>query len=239
MNHGPLIFLGVFATCALSWFGMIVTPQLQIGNEQATNLPPANVLYPTAPAGLAQQGREVYRANGCQYCHTQVVRHNGYTPANLRTGDFGPDFARGWGVRNSVSRDYLYESPLMLGWLRIGPDLKNIGERQTNEVWHLLHLYNPQITSKGSVMPPYPYLFTKRPIKTGQAQSPEALVLAGEFAPESGYEIVPKGEAIALVNYLLSLQSDIALFEAPWAPKPKADTNATPSEAGSTNLPPK
>src|SRR5262249_28061060 len=104
---------------------------------------------------------------------------------------------------------------------------------------HLLHLYNPQITSKGSIMPPYPYLFAKRRLRPGRAPSPEALVLAGEFAPEPGYEIVPKSEAIALVNYMLSLQSDISLFEAPWAPKPKSETNAAPDSAALTNAPPK
>jgi cytochrome c oxidase cbb3-type subunit 2 len=238
MNYGPLIFLGVFGSFVLSWVAMILAPQLQLGNEQPALLPPASILYPTAPPGLAQQGREVYRANGCQYCHTQVVRHEGYTPANMRSQQYGADFARHWGTRNSVARDYLYDQPVMLGTVRVGPDLKNIGQRRTNEVWHYLHLYNPQLTSKGSIMPPYPYLFQKRKLGPGQTSSPNAIAFPGESGPEAGYEIVPKHEAVALVHYLMTLQSDLSVpGEAPVPPPAGQGTNAAPGTAGATNAP--
>ncbi|HAV61300.1 MAG TPA: hypothetical protein DCY13_02930, partial [Verrucomicrobiales bacterium] len=35
-------------------------------------------VYPVEPLGLAQQGAEVYRANGCYACHSQQVRQTGY-----------------------------------------------------------------------------------------------------------------------------------------------------------------
>ena len=41
----------------------------------------------------------------------------------------------------------------MLGAQRIGQDLMNVGARQTNELWHFIHLYDPQSVSPGSVMP--------------------------------------------------------------------------------------
>ena len=57
MNHGPLIFLGVFAALALSWFGLVFEPQLQLGNaEQATNLVNTAELYPQMRPGMARQG---------------------------------------------------------------------------------------------------------------------------------------------------------------------------------------
>ena len=77
MNHGPLIFLGVLVTFVASWWGLVFAPQLQIGSQQ-----PAQVdtgVYPTRRPGMAQQGREVYVANGCVHCHSQQVHQDGYT----------------------------------------------------------------------------------------------------------------------------------------------------------------
>ena len=33
MNHGPIVFLGVFFALATSWFGFVLMPQLQIGGQ--------------------------------------------------------------------------------------------------------------------------------------------------------------------------------------------------------------
>ena len=41
---------------------------------------------------------------------------------------------RGWGKRRSVARDYLFVERPMLGSLRIGPDLANVGTRQSKDV---------------------------------------------------------------------------------------------------------
>lgn len=203
MNYGPLVLLGVFLTLAASWCGLVLVPQIQYGRLQAQLIEETGRLYPQPKTGLAAQGLEVYRANGCIYCHSQQVRPAG----------FGADIDRGWGLRRSVSRDYLYEKPVMLGTMRTGPDLTNIGLRQPSVDWQMNHLYNPQSTSKGSVMPPYAYLFEVR--KAGKAPAPDALKLPPEFAPPAGFEVVPKPEAQALVAYLLSLKVDVALPEAP------------------------
>ncbi|MBI4660051.1 MAG: ribosomal protein L7/L12 [Verrucomicrobia bacterium] len=306
MNQGPLIFLGVFLAMALSWYGMVVVPHAQLGRLQEANVPPANARYPTLKSGLAQQGREVYRANGCNYCHTQQVRAEAKydvvlanagtnktelvkvildlnaglsaeaaskladaAPAPLARGlretaaaDLarkfeelkkigapeakvdvvvrysGPDIQRGWGRRHSVAQDYLYERPVMLGNVRVGPDLANIGARQPDAATQLLHLYNPQISAKGSTMPPYPFLFETRQVIA--KPSPDALKLPGEFGPPAGYEVVPKPEARALVAYLLSLQTDASLFESPLPLPPKksgaeAATNQPPAAAEATS----
>lgn len=74
MNYGPLVFLAAFFALASSWCGFVFTPQLQIGRLQQTNtVGGAAVAYPVARPGLAQQGMEVYRADGCAYCHSQQV----------------------------------------------------------------------------------------------------------------------------------------------------------------------
>jgi cytochrome c oxidase cbb3-type subunit 2 len=78
MNHGPLVFLAAFFALASSWCGFVLAPQLQIGHLQQTNtIGGAGIAYPVARPGLARQGLEVYRANGCAYCHSQQVGQTG------------------------------------------------------------------------------------------------------------------------------------------------------------------
>src|SRR5205809_6295432 len=100
MNRGPLIFLGVFFALATSWFGLVLMPQLEIGGQQPDKtdllaklesrenwklrlrgLPVKDEgfgsIYPSTPAGMAKQGAEIYRANGCATCHTRQVLQTG------------------------------------------------------------------------------------------------------------------------------------------------------------------
>jgi cytochrome c oxidase cbb3-type subunit II len=129
----------------------------------------------------------------------------------------GVDIARpGWGLRRSVAADYLYDAPVQLGSLRAGPDLANIGVREPDLNWQLVHLYAPQSLVKDSAMPPFRFLFKLRKI-TG-APSPDALQFPKNFAPPAGYEIVPTPQAEQLAAYLLSLKSDVPLYAAPFTP---------------------
>lgn len=128
----------------------------------------------------------------------------------------GPDIARGWGMRQSVAEDYLYDQPVQLGNLRAGPDLANIGVREPDANWQLTHLYAPSGVVKGSTMPPFRYLFELR--KIGDAPSPEALQFPKEFALPAGYEVVPTPEAKQLAAYLLSLRANAPLYSAPVSP---------------------
>jgi hypothetical protein len=162
----------------------------------------------------------------------------GDSKVEVRIVPLGPDIALGWGKRRSVAADFLFDQPVMPGSQRIGPDLASVGSRWPGTDLQLLHLYNPQITVKKSVMPPYPFLFEKRKINRGP--SLDALKVAGNLVPEAGYEIVPTDDARSLVAYLLSLRTDTPVFEAPLtvppAP-PAADTNAPANAA--TNSPSK
>jgi cbb3-type cytochrome oxidase cytochrome c subunit len=74
-------------------------------------------------SGMAERGRKIYAANGCVYCHSQQVRAD-YAAS---------DIDRNWGPRRSAPRDYLFERPVMLGKMRLGPDLSNIGKRAPAE----------------------------------------------------------------------------------------------------------
>ena len=214
MNYGPLVFLGIFFSFCLSWIGMIFAPQLQVGSQQVQTIEATGQRYPSAHAGQANQGEQLYRSLGCAACHTQVVRPN--------------DVPR-LGVRIAVAQDYLYENPTMLGSQRLGPDLKNVGLRRTEMNWHLKHLYNPRSVpgAEKSLMPRYPFLFEKHKLAAGQKPSVNSVLVEGDT------EIIAKPAAYQLVSYLFSLHAEAPLFEAP-LPQPK--TNAAPVEA-STNAP--
>jgi len=206
MNNGILIFLGVILTVLWSWYGFIAQNVREISKLQPATLITGEK-FPTGRSGTAALGQEVYRANGCASCHTMQVRAQ----------DYGADIERGWGKRNTVLRDFVHDRHVFLGQTRIGPDLAGIGTRPyATREWHLAHLYNPRTVVPKSLMPQYPYLFEVRKIKGGQP-SPEALSLAPEFRKDvrEGYEVIPTREANALVEYLMSLQSDVRLFEAP------------------------
>ena len=216
MNNGPLLFLGIFASLASSFWGLLLVPQLQLGSQQQiTNS--AMALYPQPRGGSAKAGAEVYRSLGCVECHSQQVR------------GLGADRARNWGPRITVAQDYLGDYPVLLGAQRLGPDLANIGLRQTNATDLLRRLYNPQLMMPGSMMPPHRFLFERQKLKDDQKPALEAVAFESSGG-QATYEVVPSPEAIALVDYLLSLRADSPLFE---APLPKSATNTT--EAASTN----
>jgi cbb3-type cytochrome oxidase cytochrome c subunit len=290
MKTGALVFLTAFLALALSWGGFVLAPQIQLGRTSQTNVLGGNVPYPYARPGLAQQGAQVYRENGCMYCHTQQTRQEGSrveviltaagtngsatmeaiaqlnpelakkspvvlfgelplfiaefpnvpatAPATkalkagggkteVRITSVGTDSARGWGQRRTVAQDFLFDNPVQPGSRRIGPDLANIGARNPDVNWHLVHLYAPRSKAEKSTMPPYRYLFETRPIKN--TPSADALHLSGEYAPPPGYEVVPTDDARALAAYLVSLRADAPLFEAPLT-VPQA-----PAEPASTN----
>jgi cytochrome c oxidase cbb3-type subunit 2 len=154
-------------------------------------------------ARLADAGMDVYSANGCLYCHSQQVR-----PAYLST-----DIAKGLGPRRTVARDYIRSRPVFLGTMRTGPDLTNVGLRYSAE-WQHRHLYEPAEVSKGSIMPAFRYLYRMQKIQ-GAPSADAVQGLTGPHAPKPGYEVVPTGDAKALVAYLLSLKRDYSLPEAP------------------------
>ena len=203
MNRAPLIFLGIFFALTLSWTGIVLVNQISYGSLRPVFDEDEGKAYPLQTPGLAARGKLVYQDLGCISCHSQQVRRPGY----------GSDTARGWGDRQSVARDYIRESRVLLGTMRTGPDLRNIGARQADPTWHYLHLYDPQITSAGSIMPPHRFLFETRKI-LGQP-SPKAIQdkLPEKYRPKAGYEIVPTERGESLVDYLISLKDTYAYPE--------------------------
>jgi cbb3-type cytochrome oxidase cytochrome c subunit len=78
MKYGPLVFLAAFLALSASWCGFVLTPQIQLGRAiQETNSVVTSDLYPSGRPGLARQGLDVYRSEGCAYCHSQQVEQQG------------------------------------------------------------------------------------------------------------------------------------------------------------------
>jgi len=117
------LFLGIFGTFAFSWAGLTLIPNWQIGHLDPQSDEEQTDIYPMPKSGMAERGRKIYAANGCVYCHSQQVRAD-YAAS---------DIERKWGTRRSAPRDYIFERPAMLGKLRMGPDLSNIGKRAPAE----------------------------------------------------------------------------------------------------------
>lgn len=206
MNNFRIVFLGFLLTFASAWVGLAILPSHYFATLQPAHDPVTGAELPPPLDPLAQRGAQVYLANGCVYCHSQQVR-----PA-----DAGSDIARGWGQRRTVARDYLRDQVAVMGTMRTGPDLSNIGVRNPSDTWHLLHLYNPQLTSPGSIMPPFRFLFEK--VKPGSQPRADALQLPpGESTP--GYEVIPSDDARALVAYLKALRR--SAYSLPEEPLPE------------------
>ncbi|MFA6962490.1 MAG: cbb3-type cytochrome c oxidase subunit II [Opitutaceae bacterium] len=226
MNRAPLIFLGVFCALAFSFVGLVLTNQLTYGAFTTHVDEDEGKVFPLQTPGIAAQGKLVYQDLGCVSCHTQQARREGFG------SDIG-EHSRGWGERQSVARDYLRESRVLLGSQRIGPDLRNLAVRKNPDNvaftadWLYRYLFNPKLVVKDSSMARYAFLFETRKI-IGEP-SPKALKLPEIYAPEEGYELVPTARGEALVAYLLSLKDTYAYPETKnvYTPPPASEEGET------------
>jgi cytochrome c oxidase cbb3-type subunit II len=186
MNRYLVIFLGAVATVTFAFAVLVGVPRLQLAG-----VPAPAALRPYGEQETA--GRALYVSLGCHYCHSQQVR----------TPSFGSDSARGWG-RASAPADYVFDRPHLLGTMRTGPDLMNIGVRQPSRDWHYLHLYQPRAVSPYSVMPSFPFLFALK----DQAEMGDEIVNTPPGLVPAGKVLVALPEARALVDYLLAMQHE-------------------------------
>ena len=217
MKHFSVLLFGIFIILTSSFLGLISSSLNQLGDlKQSTEslelnesgeliLVEGDPLYPMKLSGLSEQGHMEYIQLGCVNCHSQQVRRE----------ELGKDLERGFGQRVSVPRDYIMQSNVVLGYTRLGPDLSNVGARIKDLNWHLLHLYKPQITSPGSLMPPFPFLFETVEISETTATDSALVFPEGNpYTPKEGMAIIPTKRAIALVEYLLNLDIHYNLPEA-------------------------
>jgi cytochrome c oxidase cbb3-type subunit 2 len=168
----------------LVYFGLALLMAVIPGFE-LSQVPPGPGVKPLT--AIEAEGREVYVANGCSYCHTQQVRP---LPEDKVFG------------RSSTAGDFAYQTPELLGSERTGPDLTNVAKRRGSEVWQYIHLYNPRAVVPESIMPSFAWMF--RVVDTAP-KGVTPVPVPKTFAPPSGV-VIPTQQARALVAYLMSLK---------------------------------
>jgi cytochrome c oxidase cbb3-type subunit 2 len=193
MKNANLLIGGAITMIAFATLLLVALPYVELNDVR-----PPQGLKPYTSA--QQRGRTEYIAQGCIYCHSQQ-------PRDARQA---PDAKRGWG-RPSVAGDYYYDRPHLLGTMRTGPDLLNIGARQPSIDWQLGHLYQPRAYVPGSIMPPYGFLFE---VKEKAAPGERVVNLPPEWAPK-GKVVVAQPRALDLAAYLLALDRTYPVLEKP------------------------
>ncbi len=202
MKNGFTLVVGAGIALAVSFGAIVMASVNQLDSLTSFYDDSDSQAYPAGQTGLANAGALVYRDLGCAICHTQQVRRPG----------FGSDTARGWGERQSVARDYIFQPVVQLGQARIGPDLANLAGRKPTPPTET-DLY--KMLYEGSAgMPAYPFLF-RRSSAEGQ---PSDLAINPQARP--GRQLLPTRRGEALVAYLLSLNSPYTYPEAQPAPAP-------------------
>ena len=121
---------------------------------------------------LQLEGRDIYIREGCNTCHTQMIR-----PFRSETERYG---------EYSKAGEFVYDHPFLWGSRRTGPDLHRVGGKY-NDNWHFNHMYDPQSTSSGSIMPRYQWLITDELDKSHTEAKMKAMVTLG--VPYSEQEI--------------------------------------------------
>ena len=135
-NVGLMIILTLVAVS----FGGLVEIVPLFFQKQTTQ--PIEGLKPWT--ALQLEGRDIYIREGCNTCHSQMVR-----PFRAETERYG---------HYSVAGEHVYEHPFLWGSKRTGPDLARVGQRYSDD-WHRAHLYNPRNVVPESNMPGFPWLF--------------------------------------------------------------------------------
>src|SRR5690625_47744 len=135
------IKLTVYATIAILIGGMVqIIPSLLVDDY----VPKISTVTPYTPLEL--EGRDLYIREGCVSCHTQMVR-----PFRSETERYGGEYSK--------TGEYMYDRPFLWGSKRTGPDLQRVGGKYSDS-WHFNHMYSPESTSSGSIMPSYRWLIT-------------------------------------------------------------------------------
>jgi cytochrome c oxidase cbb3-type subunit 2 len=105
---------------------------------QKSTTQPVTGLKPYTALQLA--GRDIYIREGCNNCHSQMIR-----PFRAETERYG---------HYSVAGEFIYDHPFLWGSKRTGPDLARVGRKYSDE-WHHVHLTNPRDVVPESNMPAY------------------------------------------------------------------------------------
>ena len=158
---------------------------------------PIEGLSPLTPLQL--EGRDVYIREGCNVCHSQMVR-----PLRTEVERYG---------HYTLAGELAYNHPHLFGSKRTGPDLARVGGLYSDE-WHRAHLLNPRTLVPVSNMPAFPWLFEREinaevtPRKLRALQS-LGVPYSDEDIAAAASQVAGKTEADALIAYLQQLGTTV------------------------------
>lgn len=156
LERKPVKFL-VWSIIVVAVGGMVeIIPTLIV----KSNVPTIESVKPYTPLEL--EGRDLYIAEGCYNCHSQMIR-----PLRFETARYG---------EYSKAGEFVYDHPFQWGSKRTGPDLAREGGLRSH-YWHFQHMLRPKEVTPGSIMPAYPWLiendlntkYTKKKIEAMQS----------------------------------------------------------------------
>jgi len=190
-----------------------------------SNVPTIAAVKPYTPLEL--EGRDLYIRENCAVCHSQMIRP--FRNETERYGDY------------SKAGEFVYDRPFLWGSKRTGPDLQREGGKMPDS-WHFNHMYDPQSTSPGSIMPPYYWLIenqlntslTQRKIEAMQSlgvpypkgfekkvhedMAKQAKGIQENLAKDN-IEVKADREIIAIIAYLQRLGTDVKKVDPQYLPK--------------------
>ncbi|MFI8603411.1 cytochrome-c oxidase, cbb3-type subunit I [Cellulophaga baltica] len=151
--------LTILATVAILIGGVVqIVPTILV----KSNIPTITSVKPYTPLEL--EGRDLYIREGCVGCHSQMVR-----PFRSEVERYG-EYAK--------AGEFVYDHPFLWGSKRTGPDLLRVGGKYSDN-WHLNHMYDPQSTSSGSIMPSYSWLIRDKHDRSDIQDKMEVMVTLG------------------------------------------------------------
>jgi cytochrome c oxidase cbb3-type subunit 2 len=176
-----------------------ILPTFLIGD----NVPRIASVKPYTPLEL--HGRDIYIAEGCVNCHSQMVRP--FLDETVRYGMNGKP------AEYSRPGEFIYDHPFQWGSKRTGPDLARVGGRYGDE-WHRIHLTNPRDVVPESNMPAYPWLAKSPADASHIVRKFEVLHMLGvPYTPQdikgAKAELEGKTELDAVIAYLQVLGTSV------------------------------
>jgi cytochrome c oxidase cbb3-type subunit I/II len=155
LERKPVIFTSLALVAILIGGAVEMIPTFLI----KSNVPTISSVKPYTPLEL--HGRDIYIREGCNTCHTQMIR-----PFRSETQRYG---------EYSKAGEFVYDHPHLWGSKRTGPDLHREGGKYPDS-WHYHH-----------IMPPYPWLMVQMVDKDDTA--PKISTLRSLGVPyEEGFE---------------------------------------------------
>lgn len=109
---------------------------------------------------LIQTGENIYKVEGCWYCHTDQTR--------TLVQDVVLNGSDSYPAPPSSANEYVYQKTTFPGTKRNGPDISRTGIKRPSRDWHRGHFWSPKTASKGSIMPAFQHFFDNDPRGTAK-----------------------------------------------------------------------